>query len=161
MGLVIASGCGYHFGGGPVESPFDPDIKTIEVRSAVNNTNVTGIEVELTNGLREEFALGARLKPVRSGGDVILTTLINSYQDVPASYKADGKELTRIGTLEVVCKLQKSQTKKPLWEKTLSSSLTYLVAETAAGTLANRRRAKSTMIRESITRIERALYDNF
>jgi hypothetical protein len=159
--LLIVSSCGYRFSGAPSDTPFPPDVKTVVIRSAVNNTTVTGIETELTNDLRNEFALGSRLKPVRSGGDVVLNTVIASYQDNPATYKADGKELTRIGTLRVASNLERSQSKKPLWKKSFSSSYSYLVTDSISGTLTNRRQAISRMIKDIIVRIHRSLYDNF
>lgn len=159
--ILIVAGCGYRFSGGPGETPFPPDLKTIVLESATNNTTITGIETELTNDLRREFALSTRLEPVNSGGDVILKTLIASYDDTPATYKADGKELTRIGTLRVACSLGRTDTKEVLWNKKLASSYTYTVTDTIAGTLANRRRAISQMIKDLIPRIHRSLYDNF
>jgi len=159
--LLFVSSCGYHFSGAPEDTPFGADIRTIVVKSAVNNTTVTGIETELTNDLRKEFALGSRLKAVRSGGDVILNTVIASYVDTPATYKADGKELTRIGTLRVSCDLQRSDSKEKLWKKGFSSSYTYIVTDSLSGTISNRRRAISKIIKDLIVRIHQSLYDNF
>lgn len=165
LGVCVAAlllvSCGYRFSGGTPENPFPPDIKTIVIESAINNTTVTGIETELTNGLRREFALGTRLDPVTSEGDVILKTVISSYEDTPATYKADGKELTRMGTLRISCSLARADTKQVLWNKNLASSYTYTVTDTIAGTLANRRKAISRMIKDLIPRIHRSLYDNF
>jgi outer membrane lipopolysaccharide assembly protein LptE/RlpB len=161
IAAVLLGSCGYHFSGGPKDNPFPPDVKTIVLKSAANNTIVTGIETELTNGLRREFALGTGLKPVGSGGDVVLTTVISSYTDTPATYKADGKELTRIGTLKVSCSLARADSKEVLWHKRVSSSHTYTVTDTITGTLSNRRRAISRMIKDIIPRIHRSLYDNF
>lgn len=159
--VVLLGSCGYQFSGGPKENPFPPEVKTVVLESATNNTTITGIETELTNDLRREFALGTGLKPVGSGGDVILKTVISSYDDIPATYKADGKELTRIGTLRVACSLGRSESKEVLWHKRLSSSYSYTVTDTIVGTLSNRRRAISRMIKDIIPRIHRALYDNF
>ena len=159
--LLVISGCGYHFGTGPTKSPFPPELKTIELRSAVNNTAITGIEAELTNGLREEFALGTRLRQVRSGGHMILSTTISAYQDNPVTYKADGKELTRVGVLQVKCRLERPDSKQPLWSEDLSARRTYLVAETASETLSNRRKAITLMIKDLVVRVSRALYDSF
>jgi outer membrane lipopolysaccharide assembly protein LptE/RlpB len=159
--ILTVAGCGYRFSGGPRENPFPPDLKTIVLESAVNNTTITGIETELTNDLRREFALSTRLEPVNSGGDVILKTVIAAYEDTPATYKADGKELTRIGTLRIACSLGRADTKAVLWSKRLASSYVYTVTDTIAGTLANRRRAISQMIKDLIPRIHRSLYDNF
>jgi hypothetical protein len=159
--LLIISACGYRFSGAPGDTPFPSDIKTVVIGSAINNTTVTGIETELTNDLRNEFALGSRLKPVRSGGDVVLNTVIGSYEDNPATYKADGKELTRIGTLRVASNLERAHSKKRLWRKSFSSSYSYLVTDSISGTLTNRRRAISRMIKDIIVRIHRSLYDNF
>lgn len=159
--LHMMFGCGYHFGTGPAKSPFSPELKTIELRSAVNNTAITGIEAELTNGLREAFALGSRLRQVRSGGHVILSTVISTYQDNPVSYKADGKELTRVGVLQIKCRLERSDSKQPIWSEDLSARRTYLVAETASETLSNRRKAITLMIRDLVERVNRALYDSF
>lgn len=159
--LSFVSGCGYRFSGGPQDTPFPPDIKTIVIDSAVNNTTVTGIETELTNDMRNEFAFGTRLKPVRSGGDVTLKTVIASYEDMPATYKADGKELTRIGTLRIHCNLERAESKKTLWQKDFSSSYSYLVTDSISGTLSNRRGAISRIIKDLIVRIHSSLYDNF
>jgi hypothetical protein len=161
VGLLALGGCGYRFSGAPDDTPFPRDIRTIEVRSAINKTTITGIETELTNDLRTEFAVGTRLKAVRSGGDVILNTVISSYEETPPAYTAEGKELTRNGTLRIACSLERADNKKILWEKTLSSSLTYLVSDTVAETLTNRRRAISEMIRDLITHVQRSLYENF
>ena len=161
LALLTLSGCGYRFSGGPGESPFPPDLKTIVLESAVNSTTVTGIETEFTNGLRREFALGTRLIPVISGGDLILKTIIASFEDTPSAYRADGKESTRIGTLKVVCSLERSDTKKIQWKKDFSASYTYDVTDSIAETLSNRRRAISRITRDLIPRIHRSMYDSF
>jgi hypothetical protein len=160
-GVLLVSCCGYHFPGGPGDTPFPPGTKTIVIRSAVNNTTVTGIETELTNGLRAEFALSRRLEPVRSDGDVVLTTVIASYRDTPVTYKADAKELTRIGTLKVLCNLERTDTNKVVWKKNLAASYSYLVTDSITETLSNRHRAISRMIRDIIIRIHRSLYEAF
>jgi hypothetical protein len=157
---LIISGCGLHFSGGPGDTPFPPNIKTIVLESAVNNTTVTGIETELTNDLRDEFALGTRLNPVRSGGDVTLKTVIADYQDTDSTYRAEGKELIRIGTIKLRCTLEKTDTKKILWKKDFSASNTYNVTDIAE-TLSNRRRAISRMIKDLIPRIQSSMFDNF
>jgi len=166
LGLPVAAfvfvvGCGYRFSGAPGDNPYPPDIKTIVLESAVNNTTVTGIETELTNELRQEFALGSGLTPVRSDGDVILKTIISSYIDTPSTYKADGKELTRIGVLRVNCSLHRTAKNKVLWQKELSASYPYNVTDTISETLSNRRRAISKMIKDVTPRIHRSMYDNF
>lgn len=159
--LVALAGCGYRFSGGPAENPFPSDIKTIVLESAINNTTVTGIETELTGDLRREFALGNRLKPVSGAGDVVLKTVIASYEDTPSTYKADGKELTRIGTLKVACNLVRGDADKVMWKKDLSASNTYNVTDSITQTLSNRRRAISMMIKDLIPRIHRSMFDNF
>jgi len=159
--LLFLIGCGYRFSGGPGDNPYPPELKTILLQSAVNTTTVTGIETELTNDLRQEFALGTRLKPVRSGEDVVLKAVITDYSDTPSTYRADGKELTRMGTLKVVCTLERSDNKKVLWQKDLSASYPYNVTDTISGTLTNRRQAISRMIKELIPSIHRSMYDNF
>jgi hypothetical protein len=156
------SGCGYHFGASSGESPFPPDVKTVVLESAVNNTTVSGIEIELTNGLRREFAVSRGLTPVRSAGDVSFKTLISSYVDLASSYRADGRELTRVGTLSLTCTLNRpSDPRKILWTKDLSASYSYNVTDTISETLTNRRSAISQMIRNLIPRIHQSLYDNF
>lgn len=159
--LLIFFGCGYRFSGGPGDNPYPPELKTIFLESAVNLTTVTGIETELTNDLRQEFALGTRMRPVRSGGDAVLKTVIADYNDPPTTLRADGKELTRMGTLKVVCTLERSDNKKVLWQKDLSASYPYNVTDTISGTLTNRRQAISRMIKDLIPSIHRSMYDNF
>ncbi len=159
--LALLFGCGYRFAGAPADNPYPPDLKTIVLESAVNNTIVTGIETELTNELRQEFALSTGLTPVRSGGDAVLKTLISSYVDTPSTYKADGKELTRIGVLRIECSLQRADSNKVLWQKELSSSHPYNVTDTISETLSNRRRAISKMIKDVTPRLHRSMYDNF
>jgi len=159
--LLALAGCGYRFSGGAGGNPFPPDIKTIVLESAVNNTTVTGIETELTSDLRREFALGSRLQPVSSGGDVVLKTVIASYEDTPSTYKADGKELTRIGTLKVACNLIRGEAVKVMWKKDLAASNTYNVTDSITQTLSNRRRAISMMIKDLIPRVHRSMFDNF
>jgi hypothetical protein len=122
---------------------------------------VTGIETELTNGLRGEFALGSVLSQVAEGGDCVLKTEIVSYEDNPSTYRNDGKELTRIGTLRVRWKLERTGADKPLRQKDLAASNSYNVTDTISGTLTNRREAVSRMINDLIPRIHRSLYDNF
>jgi outer membrane lipopolysaccharide assembly protein LptE/RlpB len=152
-------GCGYHFSGSA--DPFPPDVKTITLESAINNTTVTGIETELTDDLRKEFALETRLKPVSSGGNVILRSVIASYDSTPSTYTADGKELTRIGTLKVACSLLRNGTDKTIWQKDLTASHSYTVTDSITETLSNRRRAISRMIKDLIPRIHRSMFDNF
>jgi len=152
-------GCGYRFSG--AGDPFPPEVKTITLESAVNNTTVTGIETELTDDLRREFALETRLNPVSSDGDVVLKTIIASYDYAPSTYTADGKELTRIGTLKVACSLLRAGTDKMLWHKDLTASHSYTVTDSITETLSNRRRAISRMIKDLIPRIHRSMFDNF
>jgi hypothetical protein len=159
--LLLVASCGYRFTGGPGENPYPPELKTIVVESAVNNATVTGIEAELTNDLRQEFALGTRLTPVRSGGDVVLKTNITAYEDTPSTYRADGKELTRIGTLRVACLLERSDSKKVLWRQEFAQAYPYNVTDNISSTLGNRRQAISRMIKDLIPRIHRSMYDNF
>lgn len=159
--LLVFLGCGYRFGGGPADNPYPPELKTILLESAVNTTTITGIETELTNDLRQEFALGTRMHAVRSGGDVVLKTVITDYSDTPSTYRADGKELTRMGTLKVACTLERSDNKKVLWQKDVSASYPYNVTDTISGTLTNRRQAISRMIKDLIPSIHRSMYDNF
>jgi outer membrane lipopolysaccharide assembly protein LptE/RlpB len=159
--LLFFLGCGYRFGGAPSDNPYPPELKTILLESAVNTTTITGIETELTNDLRQEFALGTRMKAVRSGGDVVLKTVITDYSDTPSTYRADGKELTRMGTLKVACALERSDNKKVLWQKDVSASYPYNVTDTISGTLTNRRQAISKMIKDLIPSIHRSMYDNF
>ncbi|MBI5252293.1 MAG: LptE family protein [Desulfomonile tiedjei] len=162
MSVVLClAACGYRFSGPEAGTVFPPDIKTVVLESAENKTAVTGIETELTNDLRSEFALGAGLKPVRSGGDSILKTVVASYEDTPSTYRADGKELTRIGTLKVICSLERVDSKKVLWKRDMYASDTYDVTDTISGTLSNRRRAISRMIKDLIPRIHRSMYDSF
>jgi hypothetical protein len=159
--LVLLSGCGLHFSGGPQDNPFPSELKTIFLESASNNTTVTGIETELTNDLRDEFALGTRLRPVRTGGDTTLKTTISSYEDTPSTYRADNKELIRMGTLVVNCRLENARNKKALWQKDFSASNSYTVTDTISVTLTNRRQAISRMIKDLVPRIHRSMYDDF
>ena len=159
--MLFLIGCGYRFGGAPADNPYPPELKTILLESAVNKTTITGIETELTNDLRQEFALGTRMKAVRSGGDVVLKTVITDYNDTPSTYRADGKELTRMGTLKVACILERSDDKKILWQRDVSASYPYNVTDTISGTLTNRRQAISKMIKDLIPSIHRSMYDNF
>ncbi len=161
VAITAVAGCGYRFSGSRGDSPFPPSLKTISVNSAVNNTVVTGIETELTNELRREYSLGTAMKMVPDGADVYLKTIIVSYDDTPSAYRADGKELTRIGVIKVHTDLEKSQDKQSLWKKDFSASYTYTVTDSIAGTLSNRRKAISQMIRDLTPRIHRAMYDNF
>jgi len=159
--VALAGGCGYRFSGSPESSPFPPDLRTITIESAVNNTIVTGIETELTNDLRKKFALGTRLKEVDSQGDVTLKTVIASYEDTPSTYRADGKELSRIGTLKVICTLTRADNKKMLWNRAFAASYTYTVTDTIRGTLDNKRKATSAIIKDLTPRIHRSMYDDF
>ncbi|MEW6351727.1 MAG: LptE family protein, partial [Thermodesulfobacteriota bacterium] len=159
--MLLVAGCGYRFSGGPGTSPFPADTKTIVIRSAQNNTNISGIEVEVTNALRREFALDSRLEPVRSGADVILKTVIVEFADSPSAYKADGKELTRSGNLKVLCTLERADSSQVLWKRTLLASGTYDVAASITETDTNRRRAISRMIEDLVPRIHRSMYDDF
>ncbi len=159
--IFVVAGCGYHFSGAPGDTPFPPDLKTIVLESAINKTTITGIETELTNGLRDEYALGTELSPVRSHGDVTLKTVIAAFDYTPSTYRADGKELTRIGTLRVSCLLERTDPKKILWKKELSASQSYNVTDSIDGTLTNRRLAISRMIKDLIPRIHRSMYDKF
>jgi hypothetical protein len=48
-----------------------------------------------------------------------------------------------------------------LWKRDILASDTYDVTDTIGGTLSNRRRAISHMIKDLIPRIHRSLYDSF
>lgn len=157
---VVAS-CGYRFSGGPGSDPYPESLKTVQVDSAINNTTVTGIERELTNDLRREYALGTRLEQVNSGGDLILKTSIVAYDETTPVLKADGMELIRHGTLKVACNLAQTGTNKVLWHKAFAASQSYNVTDSIGGTLTNRRRAISRMIKDLVPRIHRSMFDNF
>jgi len=157
----VLTGCGYRFTGGAADNPFPENLKTIVVRSAVNNTRIAGIETELTNDLRDEFALDTRLKPVRSGGDTRLETLVSSYTETPSTFTADGKELTRTGTLQVAGQLKQVHPEKTLWKRSISAESTYTVTDSITQTLSNRRRAISRMIKDIVPKIHRRLYEDF
>ncbi|MDR3604714.1 MAG: LptE family protein [Syntrophaceae bacterium] len=161
MICLFAGGCGYKFGEVSKPAVFPANAKTILIESAVNNTVITGVETELTNELRREFALDPNLKPTVDNGDVNLKTVISFYDDTPSAYRADGKELTRSGTLRVRCSLIQSGTLKQLWKNDFSASYTYTVTDSIQGTLSNRRRAISQMIRDITPRIHRSIYDSF
>ncbi len=154
-------GCGYKFSGSRGDSPFPANLKTLSIDSVTNNTVVTGIETELTNELRREYSLGTAMKLTSGSADAILKTSIVSYEDTPSAYRADGKELTRIGVLRVHASLDNNLDKKTLWKKDFSASYTYTVTDSIAGTLSNRRKAISQMIKDLTPRIHRAMYDNF
>jgi hypothetical protein len=158
---VLLASCGYHFSGAAGTSPFPPSVKTIVIKSATNSTTITGIETELTNRLRDEFALSTGLDPVRSGGDVVLNTVIAAYRETPTTYKADARELTRMGTLQVLCNLVRTSDNKVLWKKDFSASYGYLVTDSISQTLSNRRRAISRMIEDLVIRIHSSLYELF
>jgi hypothetical protein len=159
--LLALLSCGYRFGGGPADPSFPPDVRTVVIKSAKNNTTITGVETELTNDLRGEFAHSKGLALVRSGGDSILHLTISSFKDTPASYRADGKELTRIGVLTVSCGLERADSRKMLWQREFSSSHSYVVTDSISGTLTNRRKAISRMIKELVATIHRSIYEVF
>jgi hypothetical protein len=140
---------------------FPAGAKTILIESAVNNTVITGVETELTNELRREFALDSKLTQTFDKGDVILKPVIASYDDTPSAYRADGKELTRIGTLRVNCSLLLPNNNRIIWKNDFAASYTYTVTDSIQGTLSNRRRAISQMIRDLTPRIQRSIYDSF
>lgn len=159
--VLVTAGCGYKFGEASKPAVLPPNTTTILVGSAVNNTVITGVETELTNEMRREFALDTKLKSTVENGDVILKTVIASYDDTPSAYRADGKELTRLGTLRVSCSLLQSESRRILWKNDFSASYAYTVTDSIQGTLSNRRRAISQMIRDLAPRIHRSMYDSF
>jgi len=159
--LLSLSACGYRFGPQPNDASPSKEAARLMIGSVINNTTITGIETELTNELRNEFALSSKVKLVRTGGDATLTTLVESYRDTPVAYKADGKELTRVGSLSVLCSLVKAESKEVRWKKDFSSSYSYLVTDSISETLSNRRGAISRMIRDLVVRIHSSLSDDF
>jgi hypothetical protein len=162
VGVALSmAACGYRFGPKGDSSPVSKDVVRLMVASVVNNTTITGIETELTNELRKELALSSRVSLVTSGGDATLTTLVESYRDTPVAYKADGKELTRVGALSVLCALVKEESKEIRWKRDFSSSHSYLVTDSITVTLSNRRRAISHIIRDLVIRIQSSLSDDF
>ena len=92
MIFLFAQGCGYKFGEASKPAILPSNAKTILIESAVNNTVITGVETELTNELRREFALDPNLKSTVDDGDVDLKTVITSYDDTPSAYRADGQK---------------------------------------------------------------------
>ena len=159
--VLLSAGCGYHFAGGPGTNPYPPEITTLVIKSARNNTQIAGIEVEFTNALRREFAMDSRLKPVRSAGDAVLKTVVAEFVDSPAAYKADGKELTRSGTLKVACNLETADAAKVMWKNNLHATANYDVTDSISETVTNRQRAITRMIGDLVPRIRRSMYDDF
>jgi TolB-like protein len=158
---VLCNGCGYRFTGGAVDNPYPREIKTIVIESVINSTTIRGLETELTNRLRREFALANRLTPVRSEGDLVLATEITAYEETAAAFDAKGKEITRNGVLRVSLRLKKSETGDILWRQRFSASSTYNVASSITDTLTNQRQALSRMIEEIAPDIHRAMYEQF
>jgi hypothetical protein len=155
------SACGYRFTGGAQDNPYPDKIKTIVINSVANNTTIRGLETELTNRLRREFALDDRLTPVRSQGDVVLSTKITSYEETASAFDAEGKEITRKAALRIMCGLKEPGARDYLWERNFSASSTYNVASSITDTLTNQRQALSRMIREIAPDVRRGLYDRF
>lgn len=161
ISVLAVSSCGYKFGESSKPAVFPKNAKTILIESALNNTVISGVETELTNELRREFALDSKLTQTFDNGDVVLRPVIASYDDIPSAYRADGKELTRIGTLRVSVSLLLPPTNRSIWKNDFAASYSYTVTDSIQGTLTNRRRAISQMIRDLTPRIRRSIYDSF
>jgi len=84
--VSLMSGCGYRLG-----SLLPSDLKTVAVPTLVNKTARPSIEIEVTNGIIEEFKQDGALRVVdKSKADTILIGEIVDYRRVAQVYDGQG-----------------------------------------------------------------------
>ncbi|RLJ04051.1 MAG: hypothetical protein DRP14_04035 [Candidatus Aenigmatarchaeota archaeon] len=86
--VVILSGCGYTTG-----SLIPSHIKTIYVETFTNKTSEPGIEIEVTDAIKDRFLTDGALKIAnsREEADSILKGEIIDYRREPLSYTSDNE----------------------------------------------------------------------
>lgn len=83
---LILSGCGYRVG-----SLLPSDLSTVTIPTFINKTSEPNIEIDVTNGVIEEFQKDGTLKVVAEDkADTILTGEIISYEKVAQLYDSQG-----------------------------------------------------------------------
>ncbi len=89
---MLGSACGYQFGAG--NRAFEADVRTIGVRTLVNETREIGVEKRLAMAIEREFVIRGPLKVTKADeGDLVLSGTVKSAEDRPVAFNRDDEVL--------------------------------------------------------------------
>jgi hypothetical protein len=113
--MLLASGCGYHFGASGTNLP--PSAQTIYIARFTNNTRQTGLNDEFMVYLKDEVASHKRLTIVDSpsDADLELTGQVTQSLAIPNAFNSVLEPTQYAGTLGVRAWLRDRHSNKVLW----------------------------------------------
>src|ERR1700676_4760976 len=126
--MLIASGCGYHFGASGTNLP--ATAQTIYIARFTNQTRQTGLNDEFMVYLKDEVANHKRLTVVDSpaDADLLLTGQVTQSLSVPNAFNSVIEPTQYAETLVVRAWLRDRRNSKLLWSTNgMASSQNYAV----------------------------------
>jgi len=112
---LVLAGCGYRFAGGG--RTFAPELRTIGVRTLVNETREVGVEKRLAMAIEREFVLRGPLKVSKpDDGDLVLTGTVKTAEDRPVAFNRDDEVLIYQTVLALDLDLRRRDTGKLVWK---------------------------------------------
>jgi hypothetical protein len=97
LGLLAATGCGYHLAGTGTTVP--ATARTIKIDLFVNHTREHGLEVQVRRAIEDEFLRQGQLRVVGSGdGDLVLSGDIRRFTSIPVATSAITDEAVQYAT---------------------------------------------------------------
>ncbi len=136
LGMIILSGCGYHFT--TVKEFLPGGVKSVFIPTFQNRTTKSGIETTFTSALRNEFIKSKAIQVVdrdQAEGEIVgkilqLSLEATSHQEKKLEERGTkilAREYNANVTVEISLLRRKDQ--KILWSRTLSDSRRYSAAE--------------------------------
>jgi hypothetical protein len=112
--IAVLTGCGYQFAGGG--RAFDPGLRTIGVRTLVNETREIGVEKRLAMAIEREFVIRGPFKVAAAeAGDLQLTGTVRSAEDRPVAFNRDDEVLIYQTILALDLELRRRDTGAVIW----------------------------------------------
>src|SRR5579875_2557802 len=116
LGMLALAACGYRLAGAGPAVP--PDARTIAIRQFTNATQASGIEVEVTRAVEDEFRRRGTLRvgSVRDQPDLERSGGVRSIGSAPVAIGPNGQALQYMGVMRVSVRLVDRRTGKTLFE---------------------------------------------
>jgi outer membrane lipopolysaccharide assembly protein LptE/RlpB len=158
--LILLWGCGYQMVGGETHVP--PGIRSVSIKTFINQTLEPGIEIPFTQAFLREFILDRRVKVVdRKEADSVLEGSIKSFNVFSVSYDASGlaKEYQTTVAMDVILKKPNGDV---LWEeKNLTETRWYRTSPSILITEGNKQVALQQAGQFMAERIRNRFFYNF
>jgi hypothetical protein len=112
---MLGSACGYQFGAS--NRAFEADVRTIGVRTLVNETREIGVEKRLAMAIEREFVIRGPLKVTKADeGDLVLSGTVRSAEDRPVAFNRDDEVLIYQTILALDLDLRRRDSGKLVWK---------------------------------------------